>query len=909
MISLKDLSNKTGVMEKTLKSRLQARNMINESDDIPDEVLSIIEEENRLAQISDLAGEIGNEHGNVCNPYLIIERAKSYLRLYYPDLVISELTLITGRHNSPRIALGHEDEVRTAALIIESSYVDITNDGLVSLQRYSLTSGYSLSQIHKRICGRYLHISPDHPALVDVDEMDDLMTSVPYPYGMKIKLKDKDTVLGIAEKYCLKDVLMEKKILLVPSSRLKDLESDVEYELKDKIYSEPTHTIYTVSRDYQIPILALKRDIELGLIESLNDKISRETVDRIIAQRDRYISDRELFEPFRSNLFKPERLTEVEKAENWIDEQPWSGDLEYLLPDEILYEVPSKTLRYYERSEMSHIRKELVDFFCFFRSTPDETAASLEKVYPRHKGTIAAFHDYRMMQPLTPSSCEAYIKLLKHPKDILDMSAEEISGIWKALPTVEAGKCLVTVYNLSLRKRGIHDSELRLMPSEQGPGESAYPFDLLCRLATLVFNADRVRDLTKLALSSVQNAVLWRNTSMLFLTAVRGTDYSKWEIPTEEDLTAVGINVDKIPHLLLSGSIPDKTLLSLSRQSVKRFELEQYYPHKTAASTPFQTLHISLSTSMHVHMGRIILILTYHQYMDPEQYRSMNTNLGARVSIGKLSAFFGDEMRKIVPEGIVIHRMNKSAMQMMESAGKASGYESMTLTGIAQYARSHTSPESTLHYTSDGNLAGVTPQDVLTFAFDRGFMGSLPYRLIKSSFPELSTNAEVITKIVTSLPVTTFEMEQNAFQMQAMDLIIDSFRQIGQIKSIPVAIYKASLGIGMAKDVGCYCLYRALGFVCPYPERKSCILSGCHMDLLTHEAMPRLMEVLGEVKSKALNSADPMMKEKNKRYLRELLLRYQDILIALQDEMTPEEWQVFVQSTLNQKGLIDEAVH
>ena len=359
------------------------------------------------------------------------------------------------------------------------------------------------------------------------------------------------------------------------------------------------------------------------------------------------------------------------------------------------------------------------------------------------------------------------------------------------------------------------------------------------------------------ALENSIYAEMWLYLCLFFVCGWRAKDVTRnWQYPElyKQERVIPCINPETLFNDILNGQIQEETRRTVCQSAILRIDLANVFASKTIEHS-HQPLSVLIPPELQAFFGLLTLIAECHRLRSKNGYMNENRTEDYQNKM-KLRAFFGQTIYEILHgKNISSLKLNKDFLQGIQQAGRKKGLNGIQTSMLAAYARNHTGLGSISHYLQDGNLSQETAEMVLYCMMERGVFGFQIYRTLLTAYPEsmssLSTKKQ--TEIIKMMKSSPLRIETEHAGLVAQQSIEAAFKAGDTAESLRLLhnMLTISQQRGSGKDHGVYCLKRAEGEACSYPEYESCFVCCCEDLVFTRYGLLPLIDILNDFYMKA----------------------------------------------------------
>ena len=648
-------------------------------------------------------------------------------------------------------------------------------------------------------------------------------------------------------------------------------------------------SISEVARLLGIRANVIYQHVERGTIEAVDDKISKDTYDKIREQQSKYVGIRAFEKSHNNERFDSRYSKHRNKYIDFLETNDYFG-ISIIDPENILYESPGKEDFYINKEDVALLDYKSESFFRDYGLTEKEKIKRIvvhSKKHPLSKKYIMMFLDKinSDTSSYTPALTE-FVRVIFDLPDLSQITDEDIVAVIEDAETVRTKTYLKDFCNYASRYEIVkfHYVELK---RKQYNSTTAYSYEEYVRLAKILFNEkyDKNNELTAKALDNHVYAEMWLYLSVHYICAWRSADIcNKWIYPNlKSNDNQFKINVDTLKDDIISNNIPANVYEKVALYSIRRIELS----NTPAGKTGIGKLRSEIVPALRQLFGKLILIAEYHHISSGEGYMNSHRTAMYRNWV-VCKEFFGTEMYDITGRhSLSSIRLNKSYLQGIERATRDNGHPTLIAHVIASFARNHASIDTTAIYLKDHGLTGETAEVVLFMMLQRGVFSVSLYSALCAAYPDQFQKLSISeqTAIMKQIPLSAYELESIGTAIVASDEVVHSFKKADTKEPTEIlkAMYAITQGNGKAKDPGIFCMKKALGFSCVNPTYESCLANVCPYHIFTSEGIPALIRVIKEYQEKALRTG-------NKKYeavlKKKIIPEFQNIINEIIKEMS-----------------------
>ena len=330
-------------------------------------------------------------------------------------------------------------------------------------------------------------------------------------------------------------------------------------------------------------------------------------------------------------------------------------------------------------------------------------------------------------------------------------------------------------------------------------------------------------------------ADLWLYTAMLFMGAVRKSDFRRLPVPT------LPYEGEETRRRVLEGTYTLEEARLVTEEFIFRMKTVPIKPHKSRKHPGVSVIKIQIPESLKEPLGVIMSVsLSFREEGDPF--------VGTESDPVDVKAFFGEEFARTVTTKIHSRRANKSYLQGIaaegdDEIGRPKGYM------LASLARSHKCSlggisEVTDIYLQDAAFTGYTPEFILMEMFERGIFGFIPALMLEMYVGKrfIRIGAPAQTKLIKAMGLSALQIEE------ITEMVTGSYYKAGEIveavmkgkdrKEIGTVMQRIAAGAAPAKSDKSLCLMTAAGYGCAESSRSGCM--GCRYEIYTKSSVQAL---------------------------------------------------------------------
>ena len=606
---------------------------------------------------------------------------------------------------------------------------------------------------------------------------------------------------------------------------------------------------------------AFREAILQGRIELDEEgRISEHSMSAIRHQIDSYISLYDYAIRHTGGNFKGELSTNRNKLLDNLESHNYYG-LEIRLPREMILWKQTDEI-FFLRKDISKLDRCLKTFFDEYGLTEEEKISRLirekSSYYPDTCKYLKKYlYEYFFEDKPSPYITDVIRSIFGMEKDVTKITSQDIIKAYDLLEKCNSKTLLVNWLNYvkrntTVRYETIYENRNTYM-DRVGKRNDSYTCEQYFDFAILIFNNKYIAEhnMINKALDCSMYAEMWLYISLLYVCGWRGEDICKaWSYPNLKmrEKNIFNINTSTLYEDLRNDNLQAAVYDEICEYVLGKFFLQGKMPSKTASKNT-GSLKIAISKSLYPFLGLLTLIGEVHHLKNTETGYMKYSRKHDYQNRMKMEMFFGHRVIDIFGnKNFSSRRLNKNYLQSIEKEGRREGYNSILTSAVASYARSHKDFHSIKHYLNDDNFSEETIDDILFFIAERGVMGFEVFNTLVSIFPEQLEKMDMrsqneLIKYYNCVPLK-LELIQNRLLLSSTikKLFLSDHRE--EIIKIMGNLYNISQNKGTAKDEGTYCLLRAEGKACSYPEYKSCLANACPYLILTEYAYRPLLEIV-----------------------------------------------------------------
>lgn len=672
-------------------------------------------------------------------------------------------------------------------------------------------------------------------------------------------------------------------------------------------------TVAELVRATGYPKSLINKKIWLGELPVFGGRISGDVVDRILDERETYVSFQEFAKGHTSDRFNGFNSLDRRKLLDQLELNHFYGVVT-ISPDEVLMGT-SEDVVFFKKEEIPYLNKCLEDYFDFFAMSEKEiTEGLLAGADEKHRSTVKLLNEYleEMMKERDtyPPSIVEFVRIMLTMPDVTSLKTTDVSRHLKRKMSGTCKEHVVRFLNRCKSKGPVYygDVAIKRPPPNSIP---AYSYETYIALIFCIFNSNYIAEhrMIEKALGNRLFAETWLYLALFVTCGWRAADICKgWKYPKLKDKKKgfLGINVDTLNEDLLYDRLPDSIYEDVGKYCLACVIVSGDLPDKNDRLDPSPLINV-IVPEMLTFYGMLTLIGEVHMSRIGDGYMK-TSRTGEYQSKETLRKFFGPEI--LIPlngENICSRRLNKSFLQKIEQAARMNGNSGLMASMIASYARNHTSMETITHYLKDHQMTGEKVEMVLYFMMERGVFGFEYYQTLLLAYPEalkqlpMKKQNELIALLEKGKGPLEFELKQSDIveKQYIQEQFMASNKQA--VKQRMKEMLEISQSRGKAKDTGLYCLKRARGEACLHPEYDSCLANVCPHMVFTSLAVIPLLQVIKSYKDASKN--DPKMKA----VLEQVILpHYEEIIEALFKETNMGKIDRLALNKFRDEVLIDE---
>ena len=559
-----------------------------------------------------------------------------------------------------------------------------------------------------------------------------------------------------------------------------------------------------------------------GKIQSDNNRIDFETVERIKDAMNTYINVNDFASTLKGGKYNPKKSLDRHKIIDFFEINDYFGCNIFSAEDVIFAPVDCYD-RYILKTDMPFLAdkcSEILEWFGY--SYKERSDICLKEMTPNQQIlkqyiTEELTDDFDMN---LPSSFE-FIELVAHATFVLCFKNSDVKKLLSATKLKETKNLLIDFFIYIRSHYNVSFSQLSKRRNTTKPMvREAYDYDTYVTLANILFNEDYAKkhDLVTKALCNPLYAKTWLFISAFFVCGWRGRDVCRnWRYPQLSEQNVFNINLPTLKDDLINWEIDNSTLQKVGKYIVDRVKVASNKPSKTIGYTNrAPILKLNIIPELQPVFGRITLICEYHQ-LNKNHNGHLNSNeIHSYTSWNNYESFFGQEMFALFGrKNLSTLSLNKSYLQGIERASRTNGATIIESYLIAAYARNHSNTQTTFKYLRDGHFTGETAEFVLYMMLQRGVFGAHLYKVFELIYPRTfeKLTMEEQTEVMKNSQISPYKLNLVGEVLIASDEIEHNFSnyKIKETKTILNAMLEIGLGYGAGKEKGVYCIKRALG--------------------------------------------------------------------------------------------------
>lgn len=661
--------------------------------------------------------------------------------------------------------------------------------------------------------------------------------------------------------------------------------------------SSITISISEAAKKLGIKKSVLQFKIDAGYIKSQNGKILKSDFNKILQQRENFISLKEFMYRHDGERFVAKYSRHREKCIDFLENNDYFGATLYST-DDFLFAYPDKFEHYISIEDAEMLDFKCLDFFENYGLSEYEKATKILQNPNADDNTKRLIHHYieevGHKENDYTKAFTTFVDIIINAGDIKELTDEDILSLIDETNVISAQEYIVDFLNYVKLKNTVKYGNISLRKREKKT-ITAYSYDDFVGLAKLIFNVeyDKEKGLTKKALEKHIYAEQWLFLAIHYVCGWRASDIcNAWIYPClKSNINHFNINLDNLKEDILGNHISDETYANIASYVLKKIELSHNLPSKTGNNS-FGKLRSEITPDLRSFFGKLILIAEYHNITSGDGYMKSN-RIVYYCNWVNCTDFFGKEYQYYFGKrNLSSRRLNKSYLQGLEQSARESGNTALVAHMIASIARNHSNINSTAIYLRDHALTGEDAGTVLYMMMQRGVMSVYLYRILLSAFPDefKTLNAKDQTKLIKLLSIKPLELEIAGAEYLARDDLDNALLKSDdkQATQILKAMYEIGNGYGKSKDKGVYCLRTALGYVCRYPAH-GCIANVCPYHVFTNQGIPALLEVIKNYIKKYKKSGNVKYLEVLKQII---FPRYNAILKSITKDMEENDIKI-----------------
>lgn len=396
-------------------------------------------------------------------------------------------------------------------------------------------------------------------------------------------------------------------------------------------------------------------------------------------------------------------------------------------------------------------------------------------------------------------------------------------------------------------------------------------------LAILTFNEKYTGDLIKKTIKKRTLANEWLVIATLFICAHRLSDI--------RNIPALGVigSVEYLEGLLDKGELPPAEAEKYVVLLEMHYNNIGYDPEKTEEHKP-DNLRFTVPQEFRQIYGTILAINALHYYYEPTGnfIKKVET-----INYKQLEALLGPDVHKLnngMPKSLSTKSITKKYLQELADIAEAA-YNSKLHYLVPGIARSHKTSvgslaESTWHYL-DCKMDDLDVDQIMLEIMKRGIGSAQLIKVLKCGAGEAYDKLDVKsqTKAIQQLRAVADAYDVEVVSQMSLELqrqIEEDEKQLLELvqKDKKQAMFflrkllsGIASGVAVGKEKHTYCLRKACGYDCRYPDRDNCI--DCGHDLFTRQYFIRLCQKRNDIKERVKNSS-PRIKKRAKAIIDEI---------------------------------------
>lgn len=662
-----------------------------------------------------------------------------------------------------------------------------------------------------------------------------------------------------------------------------------------------TYAVNEIVRKTGYPKTLVDKKIFCGDIETKDNLVVEATMERILREKDQYISLVEFAKLQDKGTFNGSLSKDRRKLIDYLEKLDYFG-LETVEPEDILMGTKIDFV-YFLRKDIPVLELQLSGFFKDFGVPVEQIVKDmLTRNSSTHKNTcdlLQRFLSDTMPEANGyPPSVAEFVSIMLSLPDISIVETSDISAAIQQKMTCRCKEHMVQFLNYCKKKSTVRYKEIviKQVPRNAIP---AYTDEQYIALMHCIFNADYIaqHEMVEKALGNHLYAEMWLFLSLFLVCGWRAGDICVgWQYPclaTKEDLFPE-INRRTLREDILCDQIPDAIYEDVCTYSMGAVAAANILPSKTAMRNP-TTLKIIITPVLRTFYGLLTLISEVHMMEIGDGYmvKSRTPEYQNKVN---LRAFFGPEM--LLPlngENIQSRRLNKDYLQGVEKSARENGANGLLASSVASYARNHKSTETITHYLKDHNLNGETAEMVVYYMLERGILGFEYYKTILLAYPDAFRRLPLReqNRLIAIMDESSLALEigqsgllagvevREAFAKAIAKGARDGAVNYKMVSNMLKSMLEISQARGKAKDEGIGCLKRAQGEACCFPEYGSCLANACPHLVFTRNGIIPLTKILVDYMGKAKKD------RKASSVLNQILIpKFQSVINSIMKDMT-----------------------
>lgn len=458
---------------------------------------------------------------------------------------------------------------------------------------------------------------------------------------------------------------------------------------------------------------------------------------------------------------------------------------------------------------------------------------------------------------------------------------------------------------LRLKKHTVYTVDFLLKErSNRGSQNAAYPVEFYMELLYYLFNEEYIvkNEMYKKAANNRKCINAWLFMSLHMICALRFTDLQRIGYPTIADPAEVVLKKIK------EDTFTDNEARIVALSIVKRMQLLNITPNKTKNRTKGETIKLHIPSSCEVHMGKLFAIAEAHR-----QLAGDDGPLVRRVTKYKdIKNAMGDDIGNLfLKRDFCSRSATKAFLQSREYlASNILGTDENNLSvRIISHARSHKSAygdysKTSLVYLKDAKFNGYTPEYIAFELLERGVLSFIPAMLLEmitgKEYSDASPSDQ--TKMIKALDLLPIEAE-------SIVRIVDKGKKRARlvVKELclngadpKIALGRICNGEAFSKQSECQCLITAVGMICPYTQRETCI--GCKYEISMKSTLFLLISEYNRIATLYKKTQDPIEKAKHEHMLNtKIIPLIAEMLKCLEnyDDETRKEYEELIKENIN----------